>query len=282
MLFDFAVVVIAAALTIVFIGSRRFHRLVDRDVAALFSTATASIGPERLASRLARLPEPVRRYLRFAVGDAARPIRAARLRHSGTFRTSPTQSWMPIEGEQYFSTAAPGFVWFATVKLLPLVPIAARDCLIAGRGNMLVKMFSTYTIADARGAEIDQGAALRWLAETPWFPCALVADAIEWQPIDDRSARASLHQDGLPVSAMFEVDDEGKLTRLHALRYRDLGGGRSALSRWTGRYTDYREFGGFKVPTFVEVSWDLDEGPFSYARFRVALIEYNVTERFRR
>jgi hypothetical protein len=279
-LFDVVVVVIVAVGALVFIGRRRFDRLVDRDVAALFAMATTSIGREQLDRRLPQLPEPVQRYLRFAVSESAPAIRAARLRHGGTFRTSPVQSWMPIQGEQYFSTTTPGFVWSAAVKAMPLIWIAARDCLLAGRGNMLVKVESTYTIADARGAEIDQGATLRWLAEAAWFPYALAADAIEWQPIDAHSARAVLHQPGLPVSAVFEIDDQGKLVSLHAQRYRDLGRGQSVLSDWTGRYADYREFGGFRVPTLVDVSWDLDEGSFSYARFQVAIIEYNETARF--
>lgn len=280
MAFEIGVIIIATAVVVVFIGRRGFTRLVDRDVAALFATATTSIGREQLDRRLPQLPEPVQRYLRFAISEAALPLRTARLKHGGTFRTSPAQSWMPIQGEQYFSTTTPGFVWSAAVKAMPLIWIAARDCLLAGRGNMLVKIESTYTIADARGAEIDQGATLRWLAEAAWFPYALVSDAVEWQPIDTRSARAIVHQGGLPVSAVFEVDDQGTLVSLHAQRYRDRGGGKTALSAWTGRYTDYREFGGFRVPTFVDVSWDLDEGPFSYARFRVAIIEYNVTARF--
>ena len=40
------------------------------------------------------------------------------------------------------------------------------------------------------------------------------------------------------------------------------------------------DFGGFRVPTSVEVTWDLEEGAFTYARFRITTIEYNVDERW--
>ena len=36
----------------------------------------------------------------------------------------------------------------------------------------------------------------------------------------------------------------------------------------------YREFGGFRIPTAVDVSWKLEGGPFSYARFKVTSLEY--------
>ena len=45
---------------------------------------------------------------------------------------------------------------------------------------------------------------------------------------------------------------------------------------WTGRYSDYREFNGFRVPCSVEVTWELEKEPFCYARFRVTVIEYNA------
>ncbi len=192
----------------------------------------------------------------------------------------PNGRWLPIEGEEYFTVATPGFVWHAVVRPAPLVWIEARDRLLSGRGNMLVKLCSTLTIADAGGPEIDQGANLRWLAEAAWFPYAFAGDPIQWEPIDTRSARVTLLQEGLPVSAIVEVDEEGKLVRLRADRYRDAGGGRAALTLWTGLYGDYRDFNGTRVPSSVEVAWDLEEGAFSYARFQVTALEYNVAARF--
>lgn len=170
------------------------------------------------------LPEPVRRYLRFTVREGTRAIRTARLQHDGFFRTKPDQRWLPIDGEQYFTTAAPDFVWHATVRPLPLTWIEAHDCLVGGRGNMLVKLESIFPMADAAGPEIGKGASLHWLAESAWFPYALVGDAISWEPIDTRSARATIRNGGLPVSAVFEIDAEGRLARLHAERYCDIGG----------------------------------------------------------
>jgi uncharacterized protein DUF6544 len=145
---------------------------------------------------------------------------------------------------------------------------------------MLVKLCSTLTLADSSDPEIDQGANLRWLAEAAWFPYAFVGDPIQWEPIDARSARVTLLQEDLPVSAVVEVDEEGKLVRLRADRYRDAGGGRAVLTPWTGHYREYRDFDGVRVPSSVEVSWDLEEGEFSYARFRVTALEYNVPARF--
>jgi hypothetical protein len=270
----------AATAAAVALKQRQFQRATGDDVRTLLSEAAVSVGAADLKARGFVLPEPVRRHLAYAITPTAPAIRTARLRHTGTFRTGPDQRWSPIDGEQYFSVANPGFVWFARMRLMPLLWIQARDRLLSGRGNMLVKPMSAFAIADASGPEIDQGSLLRWLAESVWFPYAFVGDAIQWEPIDERSARALLRSAGAPVQAMFEMDHEGRIVALHADRYRYVGGGRSVLTPWSGRDADYQEFGGFRVPTTVEVTWQLPTGPFSYARFRITALEYNVGVRF--
>lgn len=279
-----ASLLVASAAVVPLVGAYRFQRLVSRDVDILFGSAALSVGRDQLRARWDGLPDPIRRHLQYAIREDAPAIRTARLRHDGFFRTSPAQRWWKIKGEQYFTTARPGFVWSARVRPAPLLWVEARDALLHERGNMLVKFLSAIPMANASGAEIDQGATLRWLAESAWFPFALVSDCIQWDPIDDRSARATVRYEGPPVSAVFDVDHEGKLVRLRAERYRDLGGGESALAPWGGDYRDYREFNGFRVPTSVDVGWDLGTGAgqpwFAYARFRIRTLDYNATARF--
>ena len=145
---------------------------------------------------------------------------------------------------------------------------------------LLTQPNSTFTIAGASGAEIDQGSKLRWLGEAVWFPYGFVGDQIQWEPIDERSAKATLLGDGLPVSATFEVDKEGKIVYSRPDRYRDVGGGKAVLTPWIGRCADYCDFNGLRVPSSVEVVWNLQDGEFSYVRFRVTNLECNVSERF--
>lgn len=141
---------------------------------------------------------------------------------------------------------------------------------------MLVKFNSIFTLADASGPEIAQGAQLRWLAEAVWFPLAFVGDCLQWEPIDDSSARVTLVQDALPVSAVVEFDGEGKAVRVRGERYRAVEGDTAVLTPWYGRCADYLDFNGLRVPSSVEVAWGPSQGEFSYARFRVTELVYDV------
>jgi hypothetical protein len=178
------------------------RKLVARDVARLYGAAGAGIGPEEVRVRRESLPEPARRYLDFALSPSLPHLRSVRLRHGGWFRTRPDAKWMSIAGEEHFTVGEPGFVWSARVRVAPLVWIEARDLLLGGRGNMLVKLFSRFTLADASGEHIDQGARLRWLAEAVRFPAAFAGPAVRWQAVDELRAKAVLGQDGLPVELL--------------------------------------------------------------------------------
>jgi hypothetical protein len=257
-------------------GRYLFRRRVAREVTTLLSTTMSSVGPQQLAARRDSLPEPVRRYLRFAVEDGAPATRTVRLEHGGTFQPKPGERWLPIRGVEYFTAATPGFVWSASISTAPLAWIDARDRLHNRHGSMLVKLESLFTIADAAGPEMDQGASLRWLAEAVWFPYAFVGDAVRWEPAAGNAARATLVQDGGPVTAAIEFDAEGRMSLIRADRYREVRGGKPALTPWVARCSEYRKFGPFHVPAHVEVAWVMSGVEMPYARFEVAAIDYNV------
>jgi hypothetical protein len=103
----------------IFAGCRRFRAQVAADVSALLSSPVPAVGPSELASREASLPEPVRRYLRYAIPAGAPAIRTVYLRHEGFFRTKPNAPWLPIRGEQYFTVGRPGFVLGRPQSILP-------------------------------------------------------------------------------------------------------------------------------------------------------------------
>lgn len=258
-------------------GRYFFRKRLTRDITTVLSTTMSTVGPKQLAARLGSLPEPARRYLGFAIREGAPPTRTVRMEHGGTFRTKPDQDWMAISGLQYFTAATPGFVWSGRVRPGPLLWIEARDRLYKGRGSMLVKLEWLYTIANAAGPEIDQGASLRWLAEAIWFPYAFVGDAVRWEAVGQDSARATLTQERAQVTSIFEFDDAGRIAVIRAERYRDAGG-KAILTPWIGRCSAYREFGPFQAPAHVEVAWILDGVEFVYARFDVTSIVYNAAD----
>jgi hypothetical protein len=197
------------------------------------------------------------------------------MRHGGTFCASPTAAPSPIRGEQFFTTDPPGFVWTGLIRRAPGVWIDARDEYAAGRGQMRVLLDDTLRIAEASGPAIDRGDALRWLAETPWFPTALFDTRyVRWSPVDSTRARATLTLASDEVSCVFEFGPDGLPARVSADRPRDDGDVRP----WVGLYKDYRRIDDMMVPFEVEVAWQLESGPFTYAHWKIDSLEYEMDE----
>ncbi|RYD03617.1 hypothetical protein N752_18765 [Desulforamulus aquiferis] len=124
-----------------------------------------------------------------------------------------------------------------------------------GKGNMLIKVLSLFTVANARGEEIDQGTQLRYLGEIVWYPTAALCDYIKWEAIDTHSARATMSYDGLSTSGVFEFNDLGEVTSFSADRYMAVDG-KYVLEKWLVTMKDYREFEGIRYQPREKSSGD--------------------------
>ena len=222
---------------------------------------------------LAALPPPVARYHQLAVAGRA-PVHTLRLHHGGAFRLSPTAKALPIQGTQLFTADPPGFVWTGRIRMFPGVWIDARDMTVAGEGSMRVLLDDTVPLVDARGPELDQGSALRLLAEMAWYPTSLFdARTVTWSAIDGDHACATLRLGDRQVSGIFEFGSDGLPLGMTAKRFKDKG----KLLPWAGIYRDWRTVSGMRVPFEAEVSWQLDTERYTYAHWFVDSMEYDET-----
>lgn len=253
--------------TVVNVNRWRLERRFAREMAALVAVPPTGVAPRASID----LPPPVARYRELAVRNRA-PVASLRLSHGGTFRMSAGASPQPIRGTQVFRADPPGFCWLGTIRVAPGLWVHARDMLLRAEGSMFVLLDDTVTVADARGPELDQGAALRLLAEMAWYPTALFdARSVTWAAIDADHALATLRVGALAVSGTFEFGPDGLPRSMTAQRHMDKGG----LRTWRGTYRDWRSVSGMLVPFEADVTWDLDSGPYTYAHWTVDSLKYD-------
>lgn len=228
----------------------------------------------------ADLPAPVARYLAFAIPEGQPRIREADVRWSGEMRLQPGAAWRPYSAEQRFTAAPPGFVWDATVRMVPLVPVRVRDSYIAGTGQMVGRIGGVVSVVNEGGTrEMAAGALTRWLGEAVWFPTALLpGEGVTWTPIDDHTSRATITDGSTSVSAEFYFAPTGEVTTMRAMRYRDVNG-RGMLTPFEGRYERFVRRNGMMVPGAAEVAWMLPEGRFAYWRGRPVEVSYDLDAR---
>jgi hypothetical protein len=269
-----ASVVAALFLIIVAVGMGRivFERRVDEEIGALL--AASGVPAPRIVTDddLAGLPDPVQRWLRWAQ-VVGKPIPATvHLTQEGRFRQAEGQPWMPFTAEEHFTTDPPGFVWKATMRMAPGLSIVGRDAYVAGRGSIDMRLLGLVPVAQASGPALDQGALLRYLNETMWFPAAALISSITWEPIDAQSARATMRYGGVTGEATFFFDDTGRPINMIAER-QDLARGR--LEAWSTPLHHYGEFQGVRVPVAGQGVWRYASGDFPYIELRITGLAFD-------
>lgn len=263
----------AALLLLPWVGAAWHWRKSTRRAIAELARSAGPAAP--IAAAAGDLPEPVRRYLDFALGSrAGRPILGGRLEQEGDFALRPG-AWKPFSAVQHYRIQPPGFVWDARIAVAPLLAVRVRDAYAGGRGRMKASFLGLVPLADlSGGGELAVASLQRFLAELPWLPTALEPPAagITWTAIDARRARATLLDGDVAATADFEFGDRGEIAGVSALRSRAVGEA-MVTTPWEGRFWDYREVAGLQLPHQAEVAWILPEGRFPYFRARIGRVE---------
>jgi hypothetical protein len=227
------------------------------------------------AEMLQNLPEPVQHYMN-QTGVVGQPwINTVRLKYTGKFRRAADQPWLPIKATQVYTTNPPAFRWQARLKMFGLWMMRGDDTYKNGHGHMFGKVAGLFTIFDTRGDELDQGAMMRYLNESTWFPIALLGDNMAWQGVDDGSADVTFTDRGKSVSARFFFEADGRLINFSAMRYRE-NKGKFSLDRWDTPMTDWGMLGGLNLPIRGGAVWKLPTGDLPYVDVKLTEVEYNV------
>jgi len=268
-------IIIIIAIAAIFIANMKFNQKVAKEVKELFAGISGSDDSVIQRSNLEKLPIPVKKWLEFSNIVGKEKVTSVRLKQKAVMRLKEAQSWMPVEAEQYFTVNEPGFIWKARIKAAPLFHIVGRDKYFEGKGSMLIKALSLIKIADSSGKEINQGTLIRYLAETVWFPSAALNSYITWEEIDASSARATIDYRGITVSGVFNFNNIGEVTSFVAKRYME-NNGKYSLETWLVTMRNYKELDGIKIPTEGKVVWKLETGDFTWFKFEITEIEYNL------
>jgi hypothetical protein len=251
------------------VGRILLERQMAGEIDALLADGRPAASATVTEGDLERLPEPVRRWMRYSqVVGTQRPT-TVRLRQEGDFRMG-ARGWRPFRANQYFTTNPPGFLWQASFRMAPLVSVAGRDQYRDGEASMQMRVLSLIPVANKTGGGLNQGDLLRYLGELQWFPAAALADYLTWEPLEADSARVTISHGGITASMTLRFGADGRLLEERAIRYNDARGRNES---WVNSNDVDGEFGGIRVPAVGEARWEYDSGPYPYIRWRVTDVE---------
>lgn len=228
------------------------------------------------ARELEGLPAPVQRYFRAVLKEGQPIITAVTIDIAGTFNMSATgEQWKPFTSRQHVVTRRPGFLWDASIAMLPGVKVRVVDSYIAGKGLLRATVQGLFTVAGQRGdGEIARGEFMRWFAEILWYPTALLpSQGVRWEAVGDHSARALLVDGPLSLSLLFRFNDAGLIGSFRAEARGGMVGDKMVVAPWEGVWSNYQTRDGVQVPFTGEVAWMRPEGRRPYFVGTVTALE---------
>lgn len=256
-------------------GFRGFSGLAVKEVQKMLAgsvknTAIDIAGENRLDS----LPLPVQHYLRYA-GVIGKPVvNTVKVKQSGDFTMKAGQRPVYFEAEQFYAVQQASFVWLAQMYIAGVPVVEVHDQYINGKGAMYARAAGFFTVADARGPEIDEGSQVRLLSEMVWFPSAFLNANIIFKPVNDSTFIVILHDHGRDVQVTMLVDPQGRLQQLHTKRYYAHDGSFS-LEEWQVDMQEYGVRNGCNIPVKCTVAWKLKQGDLVYATINVGEVSVN-------
>jgi hypothetical protein len=229
------------------------------------------------ADELEGLPAPVKRYFRSVLKDGQPIIAAATVEHVGTFNLNPAgEQWKPFTSKQRVVTRRPGFVWNARVAMAPGIAVYVHDAYVDGEGILNPAILGLFSLAghiDAR--DLAQGEFVRFLAESAWYPTALLpSQGVHWEAVDEHSASATLVDGKVGATMLVSFNEAGLIESVRVEARAALVDNIVVPTPWEGRMSNYQERDGMMVALTAEASWLRPDGRKPYWRGTITSIAY--------
>ena len=208
-------------------------------------------------------------------------VSAVHAEHTGTFNMSETgEQWKEFTSIQRVIIHRPGFDWEARVVMIPGLAVRVHDAYVAGEGLLHASLLGLVSVVNMRGtAEIAKGELMRFLAETIWYPTALLpSQGVHWDEVDNTSAKATLKDGEITLTMLFRFNGDGLIESGRCEERGRIVAGAVIPTPWECRCNNYELHDGMLIPIDGEVSWILPEGAKPYWRGRIKRLSYEFVQ----
>ena len=237
-----------------------------------------SFSEQITTERITHLPEPVQHYFRYS-GFIDIPISGVTeiLWADTRIKLGPDQAWRDLETRQYNFTSGGSRLAYMNARMAGVIPFEGRDKYHNGQGHMLGTLGRLIKVFDNHSREVTLGGAVILLAEALLEPSIALQEYITWEPIDERTAGASLHHGDITVSGIFRFNEVGEFIRFESDdRPYEVSGGVYEPKPFSIDLEEYHEADGLKIAGRVYATWHLENGDFTYWDGRITGLRRNV------
>lgn len=167
---------------------------------------------------------------------------------------------------------------FAMKASKMFLPFSARHVYSREQSSFIVKAAGMFNVVDIKSEELAKSETVTFLNDMCLFaPAGLSDKRLSFKEINHNSCEVSLVNGKYKVSAILYFNENNELTNFVSNDRSALqNDGSMKLAGWSTPVSGYKEFDGRKIPTFGETIWIYPEGDFTYGKFKLKNIQYNL------
>jgi hypothetical protein len=243
----------------------------DRDLLLARETPAAPLVTEE---DLGVLPPLMQAYLR-RVGAVGRAhVRNLRVTFAAQMRSSATSPWMKATATQYEFFAPPARL-FSMQASRAGIPFDVFHRYVDSAATFQVRIGGVIPMVNKSGSGITHDETVTIMNDVLVLAPAAVLDLpFTFETIGERTVRATFSNAGFTVAADLAFDEAGDLIGfLSNDRAHDREGGAAV---WSTPISGYRVVDGIRVGTLGDANWIEPGGEWTYGRFQITSIAYNV------
>lgn len=270
-------VIIAIPLLVAALDARPsgFRSRFARDRDALLAASTRAPASLVTEADLAPLPPLVQTYLRRRGAVGQPRVRSLRVTFKAQMRSSATAPWMQATATQYETFDRPARLFLMTAIRAGL-PVQAYHRYVDGAATFQVRLLGLIPMVDQQGVAITNDETVTLMNDVLVMAPAAVLDLpFTFETIDARSVRATFRNAGFTVSAVLTFDDAGDLVGFTSPDRAHSRAGGAAI--WSTPISGYRLVDGIRIGALGDANWIEPAGEWTYGRFEITSIAYNVT-----
>lgn len=164
--------------------------------------------------------------------------------------------------------------------LPPLMQTYLRRVGAVGRPRVRnMRIAGLVPMVDQRGPEMTRSETVTLLNDiVVMAPAAALDLPFTWETLSDRTVRATFSNAGYSVSAVLTFDAAGDLVGFVSNDRSEMSGKVPRAMRWSTPISGYVEVNGVRIGTKGDANWIEPGGEWTYGKFTIRNIEYNVTK----
>jgi hypothetical protein len=254
-------------------GTARFENNFKKDVQENFETNNAMATEIFTEADLQHLPEPVQHYLKYAGVTGKPKVKNVRIVFQGQMRDKG-KDWFPFTSEQYNFFDEPARLFFMKGKMFG-VTVPGYHHYIKASAVMDIRLFGLFSIVKKSGDVMNKAETVTLFNDMCLMaPATLIDKRIQWQAVDSSTSKAIFTNHGISISATLYFNTKGQLIDF-------VSNDRTAVADmkqylFSTPCGAYKNFNGYNLQSEGEAVWHYPEGKFTYGKFILKEVEYNV------